>query len=83
MEYISFYKGLSRRLILIQATVKENSSMTKLLDEIRLRYAIVLNKFDKVAKEEQTAVENLALKRVDNIFLSIPNNRRCFLTGWL
>ncbi len=68
MEYISFFKGLSRRLILIQATVKENSSMMKLLDEIGLRYAIVLNKFDKVEKEEQTAIENIVLKRVDNIF---------------
>ena len=29
MEYISFFKGLTRRVILIQATVKENSSMMK------------------------------------------------------
>jgi GTP-binding protein EngB required for normal cell division len=41
LEYIAFFKGLSRRLILIQATVKENTSMLRLLDELDLRYDIV------------------------------------------
>jgi small GTP-binding protein len=76
MEYISFFKGLSRRLILIQATVRENSSMMKLLDELGLLYDIVFNKFDKVGKEEQdevkkqirSEVEKVGLKGVDNIF---------------
>ncbi|CAF1358069.1 unnamed protein product [Rotaria sp. Silwood1] len=76
MEYISFFKGLSRRLILIQATVRENSSMMKLLDEIGLHYDIVFNKFDKVEPEEQEAVKNqiqseiktIGLKRVDNVY---------------
>ncbi|CAF4900700.1 unnamed protein product [Rotaria sp. Silwood1] len=76
MEYISFFKGLSRRLILIQSTVKENSSMMKLLDEIGLHYDIVFNKFDKVEPEEQEAVKNqiqseiktIGLKRVDNVY---------------
>jgi small GTP-binding protein len=76
MEYISFFKGLSKRLILIQATLKENSSMMKLLDEIGLSYAIVLNKFDKVEQEEQTEVQKqirsevkqIGLKGVENIF---------------
>ncbi|CAF4371078.1 unnamed protein product, partial [Rotaria sp. Silwood2] len=76
MEYISFFKGLSRRLILIQATVRENSSMMKLLDEIGLHYDIVFNKFDKVEPEEQEAVKNqiqseikiIGLKRVDKVY---------------
>lgn len=57
MEYVSFFKGLSRRLILIQATVKENSSLMKLLDELNLEYDIVFNKFDKVDEEEQPLVK--------------------------
>jgi GTP-binding protein EngB required for normal cell division len=69
MEYISFFKGLSRRLILIQATVKENSSMMKLLDEIGLRYDIVFNKFDKVEPEEQTGVKKQILSEVEKIGL--------------
>ena len=57
MEYISFFKGLTRRLILIQATVKENSSLMKLLDELDLKYDIVFNKFDKVDEEEQAVLK--------------------------
>jgi GTP-binding protein EngB required for normal cell division len=90
MEYISFFKGLSRRLILIQATVKENSSMMKLLDEIGLRYAIVLNKFDKVEQEEQTEVqkqirsevEQIGLKGVENVFFVSAKHPNMF-SDWM
>ncbi|CAF3763859.1 unnamed protein product [Rotaria sp. Silwood1] len=76
MEYISFFKGLSKRLLLIEATVKENSSMMKLLDAIGLHYAIVFNKFDKVDDDEQQAIQQqikqeirtLGLKGVDQVF---------------
>ncbi|CAF4985355.1 unnamed protein product [Rotaria sp. Silwood1] len=76
MEYISFFKGLSKRLILIEATVKENSSMMKLLDELELHYAIVFNKFDKVDDDEQQQIQQqigheikiLGLKGVDQVF---------------
>jgi small GTP-binding protein len=86
MEYISFFKGLSRRLILIQVTVKENSSMMKLLDEIGLSYAIVLNKFDKVEQEEQAQVQNqirsevkqIGLKGVENIFFVSAKHPKMF-----
>ncbi|CAF2947450.1 unnamed protein product [Rotaria sp. Silwood2] len=86
MEYISFFKGLTRRLILIQATIKENSSMMKLLDEIGLRYDIVFNKFDKVDEEERTAIQqqifseikNLGLKGVDNVFFISANHPQMF-----
>ena len=76
MEYISFFKGLTRRLILIQSTVKENSSMMKLLDEINLQYDIVVNKFDLVDEDErqefkdqiQREIETLRLRKVNRIF---------------
>ena len=76
MEYISFFKGLTRRLILIQATVKENSSLMKLLDELGLKYDIVFNKFDKVDEEEQPQVkeqirneiQRTGLRQVGNVF---------------
>ncbi|CAF1180184.1 unnamed protein product [Rotaria sp. Silwood1] len=69
MEYISFFKGLSRRLILIQATVRENSSMMKLLDEIGLHYDIIFNKFDKVEPEEQEEVKNQIKSEIKSIDL--------------
>ena len=53
MEYVSFFKGLTKRVIVIQATVKENSSIMKLLDELDLEYDIVFNKFDAVSDDKQ------------------------------
>ncbi|CAF4560103.1 unnamed protein product [Rotaria sp. Silwood2] len=90
MEYISFFKGLTRRLILIQATIKENSSMMKLLDEIGLRYDIVFNKFDKVDEEERTAIQqqirseikSLGLKGVDHVFFVSSKHIQMF-PDWL
>ncbi|CAF3664869.1 unnamed protein product [Rotaria sp. Silwood1] len=90
MEYISFFKGLSRRLILIQATVKENSSMMKLLDEIGLDYDIVFNKFDKVEPEEQEEVKNqikseikkLDLKGGKRVYFVSAKNPKMF-NDWL
>ena len=86
MEYISFFKGLTRRLILITATVKENSSMMKLLDELDLGYDIVFNKFDKVDPEEQPQVEKqiqieitqVNLRKVDNLFFVSAKNPKMF-----
>ncbi|CAF2950493.1 unnamed protein product, partial [Rotaria sp. Silwood2] len=89
MEYISFFKGLSKRLILIEATVKENSSMMKLLDAIQLPYAIVFNKFDKADDDEQQQIqqqiehehETLGLQKVDQVFFvsgKFPNK----FPGW-
>ncbi|CAF1311795.1 unnamed protein product [Didymodactylos carnosus] len=76
MEYISFFKGLTRRVILIQSSIKENSSMMKLLDEINLTYDIVVNKYDLVDENEQQGfksqiqreIETLGLKGVNNVF---------------
>ncbi|CAF1353497.1 unnamed protein product [Adineta ricciae] len=76
MEYISFFKGLTRRLILIGSTVKENSSLMRLLDELGLKYTIVFNKFDLVKDAEQSKVKNkiesetkeLGVKGVEKIY---------------
>ncbi|CAF3885887.1 unnamed protein product [Rotaria sp. Silwood1] len=90
MEYISFFKGLSRRLILIQATVKENSSMMKLLDEVGLHYDIVFNKFDKVEPDEQELVKrqineeikHIGLKGIEHIYFVSAKNPKMF-DDWL
>ena len=86
MEYISFFKGLTRRLVLIQATVKENSSMMKLLDELNLGYDIVFNKFDKVDVEEQPLVKaqiekeikELGLRKVGKVYFVSAKNTKMF-----
>ncbi|CAF5107694.1 unnamed protein product [Rotaria sp. Silwood1] len=90
MEYISFFKGLSRRLILIQASVKDISSMMKLLDEIGLRYDIVFNKFDKVEPDEQESIKkqinkeikDIGLKGVEHIYFVSAKNPKMF-DDWL
>lgn len=76
MPSISFWKGLKKRLIVIQSTVKENSSMMKLMDAIGLNYDIVVNKLDIINSEQQqkfcqqiqNEIVSLGLKRVDNVF---------------
>ena len=86
MEYVSFFKSLTRRLILITATVKENSSMMKLLDELDLEYDIVFNKFDKVDAEEQplvvkqiqTEITRANLRKVNNLFFVSAKNPKMF-----
>ena len=86
MEYISFFKGLTRRLILIQTTVKENSSMMKLLDELNLGYDIVFNKFDRVDVEEQPLVKvqiekeikELGLRKAGKVYFVSAKNTKMF-----
>jgi len=53
MEYIAFWKGLTGRLVLITATIKEMTKVFRLLDAINLRYDIIVNKFDLVPIEER------------------------------
>ena len=79
MEYISFFKGLSRRLILIQATVKENSSMMKLLDELKLDYDIVFNKFDLVRENNQQQVKEQINKEIKS--LSLQKARKVYFVS--
>jgi small GTP-binding protein len=76
MASISFWKGLNKRLIVIQSTVKENSSMMKLMDAIGLNYDIVVNKLDIINQEQQqkfyqqiqNEIAALGLKRVQRVF---------------
>ncbi|CAF1062638.1 unnamed protein product [Adineta steineri] len=76
MQYMSFFKGLTHRIILVTYTVKENSSMMKLLDAIGLDYDIVVNKMDQIDDEEeprfreeiQKEVQRLGLKGIGRIF---------------
>ena len=90
MEYIAFFKGLTQRLILIQATVKENLSLMKFLDEIGLHYDIVFNKFDICEEEEQAAlkqqiqseVKYIGLKGVNKIYFLSAKWPKMFV-DWL
>jgi GTP-binding protein EngB required for normal cell division len=76
MQYIAFWKGLTKRLILITTTTKENTSMMKLLDTIGLKYDIVVNKFDNLDKNEQEQlrvkinqeIKDIGSKGVNHIF---------------
>jgi len=65
MEYISFFKSLSRRLILIQRTVNENTFMMRLFDRIGLDYDIVVNKFDQVDQYDQAQVKRQIQYEID------------------
>ena len=86
MEYISFFKGLSKRLILIQSTVKENSSLMKLLDQIGIKYDIVFNKFDqinegereKLKKQIHSEVQSIGLRNVSRIYFVSSKHPQMF-----
>ncbi|CAF4163901.1 unnamed protein product [Adineta steineri] len=90
MQYISFFKGLTRRIILVTNTLKESSSMMKLLDAIGLDYDIVVNKMDQCKKEEEakfreaieTEKQTLGLQGVRSIFYISAENPTQF-PDWL
>lgn len=69
MQYISFFKGLSKRMILVYSTLKENSSLMKMLDAIGIKYDIVLNKFDQVDEEERDALKSKIRSEVTSLGL--------------
>lgn len=82
MQYVAFWKGLTRRLVLIHHTVKEMTKVFHLLDVIGLHYDIIINKFDRVELEEREPfkqqihdeIKECKLKGVDNVwFLSSRN----------
>ena len=89
-EYISFLKGLSRRLIVIQYTVKENLKLIRLLDSLGLGYDIIVNKFDDVDDDErsnfqrqiQDEIESSELERMKNVFFVSAQYPKMF-TDWL
>ncbi|CAF2808428.1 unnamed protein product [Rotaria sp. Silwood2] len=89
-EYISFIKGLTRRLILIQYTIKEILNLIRLLDDLGLGYDIVVNKFDDIDEDEQAKfrrqiqceISSLKLKRKKNVFFLSARYPRMF-PNWL
>lgn len=90
MEYIAFWKGLSGRLVLITATIKEMTKVFRLLDAINLRYDIVVNKFDLVPIEERKEfkekvnkqIRECKLEGVDHVWYVSAHNPQQF-PHWL
>ena len=90
MEYISFWKGLTARLVVVTATVKEMTKVLRLLDAIGLSYDIIVNKFDTVPYEErekfkakiQDEVTQNNLKGVNRIWFFSAENPKQF-PDWL
>ena len=86
MEYISFWKGLTARLVVITVTLKEMTKVFRLLDAIQLKYDIVVNKFDTVPLEErekfkakiQDEVTKCELKGVEHIWFVSAENPKQF-----
>ena len=90
-KYVSLLKGLRHRLILVQSTVKENRKLMQLLDDLKLHYNIVVNKFDLIDDEEQEAFRNqiqheirsLGLKRMRQVFYISAKYPNRFRDDWL
>ncbi|CAF1420850.1 unnamed protein product [Didymodactylos carnosus] len=90
MEYISFWKGLTKIFVLITISVKEMTKVFRLLDAINLRYSIIVNKFDLVPAEQreqfkekiQLEVRTCGLKGVDRLFFVSSMNPQQF-DDWL
>ena len=62
--YISLLKGLTYRMVLIGATVKEMGKLLRLLDALNLHYDIVVNKFDSIEVEEREPFLNQILGEI-------------------
>ena len=90
ISYIAFWKGLTARLVIITATVKEMTKVFRRLDAIDLKYDIVINKFDMVPLEErQTFKEKIKsevissnLKGVEHIWFVSAENPKQF-SDWI
>ncbi|CAF1002205.1 unnamed protein product [Rotaria sp. Silwood1] len=90
MEYIAFWKGLTKILVLITTTITEMKKIFRLLDTINLRYDIIINKFDliPIAKRQEfkkkinQQIRELGLRGVDHIwYISALNPNQC--PDWL
>ena len=89
-EYISFIKGLTRRLIIIQSTVKENLKLIRLLDSLGLGYDLVVNKFDDIEEHERRKfqrqirdeITSLGLEQMKNLFFLSAQHPKMF-SDWL
>jgi small GTP-binding protein len=89
-EYISFIKGLTRRLIIVQYTIKENLKLIRLLDNLGLGYDIIVNKFDDVDQNEQSKfkqqikdeINSFGLERMKKVFFLSAQYPKMF-ADWL
>ena len=54
LEYIGFWKGLRHRVILVTDTVKEMTTVCRLMDELSLEYTIVVNRLQFADEEEES-----------------------------
>ena len=90
MQYVSFWKGLTRRIVVVNATLKEMTKVFRLLDAIELHYDILVNKFDTVPFESRDSfkqkirgeVQQCGLKGVKNIWFVSAENPKQF-PDWL
>lgn len=74
MKYIAFWKGLTSRFVVITATVKEMTTVFRLLDAINLRYDIIVNKCDSVKEEERERFANQIKQQIIDCKLKGVNN---------
>ncbi|CAF1163264.1 unnamed protein product [Rotaria sordida] len=90
MEYIAFWKGLTKILVLITTTITEMTNVFHLLDALNLRYDIVINKFDLVPIEKRQEFKKKInqqiceseLQGVDHVwYVSALNPNQC--PDWL
>ncbi len=89
-ESIAYMKGLSHRLVLITATVKEVKKLLDLFEALDLHYDIVINKFDTIDFEERTAfreqingeINEFQWKNIDHVWCISAKNPEQF-PDWL
>jgi hypothetical protein len=91
MEYIAFWKGLTRRPMLTTATIKEMSKAFRLLDALQLTYDIVVNKFDLVSfggleqlkQKTDRELQQAKLHGVKHVWYVSARNPQQFPYNWL
>jgi GTP-binding protein EngB required for normal cell division len=74
MKYIAFWKALTSRIVVITVTIKEMTTVFRLLDAINLRYDILVNKFDLVKCEEREKFQNQIKQQIIDCKLRGVNN---------
>ena len=86
LEYISFMKGLTHRVILIRSSVKEMTKVCRLLDALKLHYTIVVNRFQledagMETKEQREAFEQQIKQEVVTEKLTCAGDRVFFIAA--
>ncbi|CAF2822994.1 unnamed protein product [Rotaria sp. Silwood2] len=64
-DYIALMKGLTHRMVLITATIKEITKLLGLFNVLGLTYDIVVNKFDSIDTEERETFRQQILKEIE------------------